>query len=93
MSNNIVYLRPLADAPGVKRFADIQPQIQSTMRLDTTKNFAEELQRGQPKSQHAIYGCTSFFITPMIMQKINTAWKSASANLIDIDNLMTVLTY
>ncbi|KIX01638.1 uncharacterized protein Z518_09364 [Rhinocladiella mackenziei CBS 650.93] len=93
VSNNMVYLRPIVNGSGLKRFADIQPQLQNTMRIDTTKNFGEELHSGQPKNQYAIFACTTFFITPTILKKINTAWRAASEGLADIDNLMSVLTY
>jgi FAD/FMN-containing dehydrogenase len=51
VSNNMVYLRPIVNGTGLQRFVDIQPQLQSTMRLDSTWNFAEELQSGQPRGK------------------------------------------
>jgi FAD/FMN-containing dehydrogenase len=51
VSNNMVYLRPVEKPEGLKGFEDIQPQIQGTMRLDSTKNFALELQGWQPQNQ------------------------------------------
>jgi hypothetical protein len=51
VSNNMVYLQDIEKPEGFKRFEDIQPQIQGTMRLDTTRSFALELQRWQPINQ------------------------------------------
>jgi hypothetical protein len=51
VSNNMVYPRPVEKPEGLKGFEDIQPQIQGTMRLDSTKNFALELQGWQPQNQ------------------------------------------
>lgn len=51
VSNNMFYLRNVEHPAGLKGFEDIQPQIQGTMRLDTTKNFALELQAWQPLNQ------------------------------------------
>jgi FAD/FMN-containing dehydrogenase len=51
VSNNMVYLKDVEKPEGLKQFEDIQPQIQGTMRLDTTRSFALELQRWQPINQ------------------------------------------
>lgn len=52
-SNNMVYMQQTEHPAGLKGFEDIQPQIEgtNTMRLDTTKNFALELQTWQPIDQ------------------------------------------
>jgi hypothetical protein len=46
VSNNMVYLQQAEHPAGLAGFEDIQPQVEgtNTMRLDTTKNFALELQ-------------------------------------------------
>jgi hypothetical protein len=51
VSNNMAYLQNSEKPEGLKRFEEIQPQIQSTMRLDTTRNFSVELNRWQPMNQ------------------------------------------
>jgi hypothetical protein len=51
VSNNMVYLRPTVNATSLKRFTDIQPQLQSTMRIDTAASFAAEIDAGQPQGQ------------------------------------------
>jgi hypothetical protein len=51
VSNNMVYLRPIVNATSLKRFTDIEPQLQNTMRIDTAANLAEEIEVGQPRDQ------------------------------------------
>jgi hypothetical protein len=51
VSNNMVYLKDVEKPEGLKEFENIQPQIQGTMRLDTTRSFALELQQWQPINQ------------------------------------------
>ena len=51
ISNNHWYLRPSENPETFRRFENIQPQMQSTMRLDTTEAFAAELSQYQPQNQ------------------------------------------
>jgi FAD/FMN-containing dehydrogenase len=53
ISNNMVYLQQKEKPEGLAGFENIGDQVQgtNTMRLDTTKNFALELQAWQPLDQ------------------------------------------
>ncbi|KAF2107184.1 hypothetical protein BDV96DRAFT_625589 [Lophiotrema nucula] len=93
VSNNMYYLRQEEHPVGLKGFEDIQPQFPGTMRLDTTKNFALELQAKQPLDQFAIYMTTTIRISFSIGKKINSIWRAATLEIIDSPNITSVLTY
>lgn len=47
----MVYLRHVEKPEGLRKFEEIQPQIQNTMRLDTARTQGAELQQWQPIDQ------------------------------------------
>ncbi|PVH94315.1 FAD-binding domain-containing protein [Periconia macrospinosa] len=95
VSNNMVYLKHIERPTGLAGFENIQPQVPgtNTMRLDTTKNFALELQAWQPLDQYAVYVTTTIKLSPSVGKKINSIWREATNLISDSPNITSVLTY
>ncbi|TVY62882.1 Bifunctional solanapyrone synthase, partial [Lachnellula suecica] len=95
VSNNMVYLDHVEKPEGLKGFEEIQPHVPgtNTMRLDSTKNFALELQGWQPLNQYAAYATATIKISLAMGKKINNIWRHATETIADIENITSVLTY
>ncbi|KAF2874572.1 hypothetical protein BDV95DRAFT_488216 [Massariosphaeria phaeospora] len=93
VSANHWYLRPVENPQAFRHFAEIEPQMANTMRIDSTINFARELTKYQPQNKCATFVTTTFFINASIMKKINKIWEASAKELSSVQDITSVITY
>lgn len=86
-SNQVFYASAGDDAPEkVRRFTDIQPQFQSSMRFARAAEFAKEVQDVQPATaRRAAYASTTFKMTEEMLQEVVLLWRRVSEELSALD--------
>ncbi|KAL4935542.1 hypothetical protein BDV06DRAFT_217352 [Aspergillus oleicola] len=90
-SNNMFYTKPVVDAPALRGFTQIQPQIHNSMRLGNLSEFSDELSMYQPMDKHVNYATTTFGLSPDILPKVHAIWLEFASKL-QIPDVLAVLT-
>ncbi|KAL4887661.1 hypothetical protein BJY04DRAFT_212689 [Aspergillus karnatakaensis] len=90
-SNNMFYTKPVVDAPAIRVFTEIQPQIHNSMRLGTLTEFSDELSKYQPMDKHVNYATTTFRLRSDILSKVHASWLKFASEL-QFPDVLAVLT-
>ncbi|KAH6665549.1 hypothetical protein B0J14DRAFT_680709 [Halenospora varia] len=70
ISNTIQYTLPVVDAPAIKSFTSIQPQLINTMRISNMSDFVSAQDSVQPLDTRVIYATTVFYPTLALLTKV-----------------------
>ncbi|KAK4197154.1 bifunctional solanapyrone synthase [Triangularia verruculosa] len=90
----LFYSEPTPFPKDLKGFTDIQPQLDSSLRITNVSGMADEIQSQSTPNQYTIFSTLTIAISPTILRKIHSLWVSSvqkqSANNIAITSSLTL---
>lgn len=90
---SLFYSKPLVNASSLKPFTSIQPQISNSMRLSSTVQLARKVSSLGTPNLYSVWATTTFAITPDIISRIISIWKSTALSMQQVTNITTSMTF